>query len=81
MTTVDKWGGAVSLTSTVNLIFGSRVMDEKTGIIFNDEQDDFGTPDKINAFGLAPSPFNYPARGKRPLSYVLSLEFFSVTLD
>ncbi|KAJ9096809.1 hypothetical protein QFC21_005080 [Naganishia friedmannii] len=68
MSVVDKWGGACSLTSTVNLIFGSRVMDPVTGIIMNDEQDDFSTPGKVNAFGLAPSPYNYPQPGKRPLS-------------
>ncbi|KAJ9108666.1 hypothetical protein QFC20_003365 [Naganishia adeliensis] len=68
MSVIDKWGGACSLTSTVNLIFGSRVMDPVTGIIMNDEQDDFSTPGKINAFGLAPSPYNYPQPGKRPLS-------------
>lgn len=53
---------------SVNLIFGSRVMDRSTGIIMNDEMDDFSTPGKINAFGLKPSPFNYPEPGKRPLS-------------
>lgn len=34
----------------------------------NDEMDDFATPGISDAFGLAPSPFNYPEPGKRPLS-------------
>jgi len=61
---------AVALTSTVNLIFGSQVMDPITGILFNDEMDDFSTPGTPNAFGLWPSPFNYPEPGKRPLSSI-----------
>jgi len=52
MSTMDQWGGAVALTSTVNLIFGSRVLDAKTGIILNDEMDDFATPGIPDAFGL-----------------------------
>ncbi|KAJ3517206.1 hypothetical protein NLJ89_g663 [Agrocybe chaxingu] len=65
---VDKDGMAVALTSTVNLIFGSQVLDPETGILFNDEMDDFSTPGFPNAFGLWPSPYNYPEPGKRPLS-------------
>jgi gamma-glutamyltranspeptidase/glutathione hydrolase/leukotriene-C4 hydrolase len=65
---IDQWGSAISITSTVNLLFGSQVMDESTGIIMNDEMDDFATPGISDAFGLAPSPFNYPEPGKRPLS-------------
>ncbi|GAA5937568.1 hypothetical protein JCM10213_008396 [Rhodosporidiobolus nylandii] len=68
MSAMDRWGGAVSLTTTVNLIFGSRVMDQETGVILNDEMDDFASPGTPDAFGLAPSPFNYPAPYKRPLS-------------
>lgn len=37
LSVIDKFGSAISVTSTVNLIFGSRVMDEETGIILNDE--------------------------------------------
>ncbi|KAF9501747.1 gamma-glutamyltranspeptidase [Pleurotus eryngii] len=65
---VDINGMAVALTSTVNLIFGSEVMDAETGVILNDEMDDFSTPGIPNAFGLWPSPYNYPEPGKRPLS-------------
>lgn len=53
---VDKNGMAVALTSTINLIFGSEVLDPETGIILNDEMDDFSTPGFPNAFGLWPSP-------------------------
>ncbi|PWN29763.1 gamma-glutamyltranspeptidase [Jaminaea rosea] len=65
---VDSSGMAVGITSTVNLIFGSQVMDPETGVIFNDEMDDTSTPGTPNAFGLYPSPYNYPQPGKRPLS-------------
>ncbi|KAG5652354.1 hypothetical protein H0H81_005331 [Sphagnurus paluster] len=65
---LDKNGMAVALTSTVNLVFGSQVLDPNTGIILNDEMDDFATPGVPNGFGLWPSPFNYPEAGKRPLS-------------
>lgn len=65
---VDKDGMAVALTTTVNLIFGSMVLDPETGIILNDEMDDFAVPGEPNGFGLWPSPYNYPEPGKRPLS-------------
>lgn len=53
---VDKNGMAVALTSTVNLVFGSQVLDPETGILLNDEMDDFSIPDVPNQFGLYPSP-------------------------
>ncbi|KAG9319364.1 hypothetical protein KVV02_005616 [Mortierella alpina] len=68
MSTVDQNDMAVALTSTVNLVFGSKLLDPKTGVILNDEMDDFSIPGTPNAFGLQPSPYNYPKPGKRPLS-------------
>ncbi|KAI0341981.1 gamma-glutamyltranspeptidase [Trametopsis cervina] len=65
---VDKDGMVVAITSTVNLVFGSLVLDSATGVILNDEMDDFSIPGVPNAFGLYPSPYNYPQPGKRPLS-------------
>ncbi|KAF9364503.1 hypothetical protein BGX34_001333 [Mortierella sp. NVP85] len=68
LSTVDKDDMAVALTSTVNLLFGSKLLEPKTGVILNDEMDDFSIPGYSNAFGLRPSPYNYPEPGKRPLS-------------
>ncbi|CAI6648136.1 AIF_HP2_G0036150.mRNA.1.CDS.1 [Saccharomyces cerevisiae] len=65
---VDSHGNAVSLTTTINLLFGSLVHDPKTGVIFNNEMDDFAQFNKSNSFELAPSIYNFPEPGKRPLS-------------
>lgn len=70
LSVVDGDDGAVALTSTVNLLFGARFMDPVTGVILNDEMDDFSIPGKPNAFGLYPSEYNYVAPGKRPLSSI-----------
>ncbi|CAE6472341.1 unnamed protein product [Rhizoctonia solani] len=64
----DAEGFAIALTSSVNLIWGSRVMDPATGVIFNDVMDDFSAPGLPNMFGLWPSPWNYPETGKRQVS-------------
>ncbi|MEM4988098.1 gamma-glutamyltransferase [Collimonas sp. H4R21] len=66
---VDKWGNAVSVTYTLNDWFGAGVMASKTGIMLNDEMDDFtakiGVP---NMYGLVQGETNAIAPGKRPLS-------------
>lgn len=65
---VDRFNNAVLMTTTVNLLFGSMVHDPVTGIILNDEMDDFSIPTAPNAFGLEPSVYNWIEAFKRPLS-------------
>ncbi|KAE8146225.1 gamma-glutamyltranspeptidase-domain-containing protein [Aspergillus avenaceus] len=68
MTTADNSGLTISAITTINLLFGSRVMVPETGIIMNNEMDDFSTPGSSNSFGYIPSEANYIRPGKRPLS-------------
>lgn len=66
---VDKDGNAVAVTYTLNDWFGAKVTAAKTGVILNDEMDDFtakiGVP---NMYGLVQGEANAIAPGKRPLS-------------
>ncbi|WP_118180020.1 gamma-glutamyltransferase [Paraburkholderia phosphatilytica] len=66
---VDKWGNAVSNTYTLNGYFGSGVVVDGTGIVLNDEMDDFSTkPGVANQFGVVGSDANAIEPKKRPLS-------------
>ncbi len=69
LSAVDAAGNAVAITQTVNLLFGSGITVPGTGIVLNDEMDDFAAaPDVPNAFGLVGRDKNAIAPGKRPLS-------------
>ena len=65
----DAEGNWVAITQTVNTAFGSKVIVPGTGVVLNNEMDDFSiAPGTPNAFGLsAPRP-TPSRRGKRPLS-------------
>ena len=66
---IDQWGNAVGVTYTLNDWFGARVMAKGTGVLLNNEMDDFtvkaGVP---NLYGLVQGEANAIAPGKRPLS-------------
>ena len=66
---IDKEGNRVAGTLTLNYIFGSSVVAEGTGVLLNDEMDDFSiAPGQKNVFGLVGGIKNSIAPGRRPLS-------------
>ncbi len=66
---VDSFGNAVSVTYTLNAMFGAKVIAGETGFFLNDEMDDFtAKPGVVNQFGLTQGEANAIAPGKRPLS-------------
>ncbi|MBI2602392.1 MAG: gamma-glutamyltransferase [Deltaproteobacteria bacterium] len=69
LSVVDPWGNAVSTTQTINATFGSCVVAEGTGIVLNNEMDDFSKqPGAPNLFGLVGGEANSIAPGKTMLS-------------
>ncbi|XP_049520781.1 glutathione hydrolase 1 proenzyme-like [Dermacentor silvarum] len=60
-------GITISVSSTINYYFGSLIRTQ-SGILLNNEMDDFSTPGKPNIYGVAPSKSNFIAPGKRPMS-------------
>jgi gamma-glutamyltranspeptidase/glutathione hydrolase len=66
---IDTDGNAVSNTYTLNFPYGVGLVAEGTGVLLNNELDDFtAAPGASNAFGLVGFEANLPGPGKRPLS-------------
>jgi len=66
---VDRFGNAVSNTYTLNFSYGLGLVAEGTGVLLNNELDDFAAkPGAPNAYGLVGGDANAPGPGKRPLS-------------
>lgn len=66
---IDKDGNAISNTYTINFSYGSGLVAEGTGVLMNNEMDDFSAkPGVPNAYGLVGGDANAVQAGKRPLS-------------
>ncbi len=66
---VDRFGNAVATTTTLNFSYGVGLIAEGTGVLLNNELDDFAAkPGAANAYGLTGGDANAPGPGKRPLS-------------
>lgn len=66
---IDKMGNRVAATMSINTFFGSGFVAGNTGVVLNNEMDDFSMGDNIpNIFGLYGKAVNAIAPGKRPLS-------------
>lgn len=65
-------GDVIAVTTTVNYYFGSTVR-TSTGVVLNNEMDDFSTPGHISLWNVTPSETNFIAPGKRPMSSMAPL--------
>ncbi|KAJ0962354.1 hypothetical protein J5N97_030182 [Dioscorea zingiberensis] len=65
---VDAERNAVSMTTTVNYYFGAGVLSPSTGIVLNNEMDDFSVPGEPTPDKMPPAPANFIEPRKRPLS-------------
>ncbi len=75
---VDADGNAVANTYTLNLSFGVGLVADGTGVLLNDELDDFAAkPGVPNAFGLTGGKANAPGPRKRPLSSMTPTMMFA----
>lgn len=67
LVTADSAGNVVSLTTTVNRVFGAKITADSSGVVLNDELDDFTAKKHVAPFGMSESP-NRPRPGARPVS-------------
>ncbi|KAI4305980.1 hypothetical protein L6164_029301 [Bauhinia variegata] len=65
---VDADRNVVSMTTTINYVFGAGVLSASTGIVLNNEMDDFSIPTAMAPDKLPPAPANFIEPNKRPLS-------------
>lgn len=65
---VDAERNAVSMTSTLNSYFGAQILSPTTGVVLNNEMDDFSIPANGTAIVPPPAPANFIHPAKRPLS-------------
>src|SRR5262249_32356743 len=69
LSVIDTAGNAVAMTTTINTAFGAKLVAGDTGIILNNEMDDFSAqPGVPNVYGLIGTEANAVAPRKRPLS-------------
>ncbi|KAM7312357.1 scoloptoxin SSD14 [Ixodes scapularis] len=73
-------GDAIAITSSVNYYFGSSVR-TSSGVVLNNQMDDFSIPGSPNMYGVAPSEANFVVAGKRPMSSMSPLVVVGPTGD
>lgn len=76
---MDKDRNAVSLTTSVNHFFGAGVLSPSTGILLNNQMDDFSTPSDPTPYGLPPAENNYIQPHKRALSSMTPIIILKVS--
>ncbi|KAE9397936.1 gamma-glutamyltranspeptidase [Gymnopus androsaceus JB14] len=64
----DSDGLVISITTTITLWWGSRIVVPSSDIVLNDSIEDFSVEGQSNHFGYLPTPANYVRGNKRPLS-------------
>ncbi|GFO36692.1 gamma-glutamyltranspeptidase 1 [Plakobranchus ocellatus] len=69
LSVIDGQGNVVAVTSTIHKYFGNRMKGRRTGIVFNNEMNDFSVPHSPSPmYGFPVSPANAIRPGKRPMS-------------